>query len=105
MSALLSLAEIEGAAGRGRIGDFDAVQQHLGVVGIGAAHEERGLAALAAGLHQVEARHVAQHIGQRALLARLDVGGVDHRDRARDLVDGRGDAGGGDHHVFVRHAG
>ena len=35
----------------------------------------RGLAARAAGLHQLEARHIAQHIGQRALLAGRDLGG------------------------------
>ena len=59
------------AAGGGRIGHVDAVQQN-GVTGIGAAHEERGLPAGAAGLlTDVQARHLPQHIGSDTVLPLL----------------------------------
>ena len=95
---------IRRAAGRGGIGDIDAVQQHLDVVGIGAAHEQRGLTARAAGLHDVEARHGAQHVWKRTILARFDLGGGDDGDAAGDLLHRGGDTGGDHHHVFVIQA-
>ena len=51
----------------------------------------RGLAARAAGLDDVQARHFAQHIGQRALLARFDLrAAVIDRDAAGELSCGVG---------------
>ena len=96
----VQFAEIKDIGGGGGIGDINSVQQYLGVVGIGAAGEDRGLAALPAGLHDIEARHIAQHIGQRDILMGFDVGGGDQGDRTGDLILRCGDASGGDDDAF-----
>ncbi len=95
------LADIRGIRGRGRIGDVDAVDDHLGVIGIGAAHEQRGLATQAAALFHEQAGHGFQGVGQTAFLAGIDIGGGHHRDAGTDLVRRRGQAGGADYDAFV----
>ena len=83
------LREIERAVGRARIADIDAVDEHLGMIGVGAAHEDRGHAARTAGLHDIQAGHVLQHLGQGALLLSLDLVAGDDRDAAAELIFGR----------------
>ena len=80
------LAEIERAVGVAGIADVDAVDEHLDLVRVGAAHEDRGLAAGPAGLHDVEAGHVGEGIRHRAALLALDIRGGDDRDRACDIT-------------------
>ena len=43
------------------------------MIGISAAQEQRGLAARAAGLHDVHTRHGTQHVRQGALLAAFNL--------------------------------
>ena len=49
------LTEVEGIVGVAGIADVDAVDQHLDVIRVRAAHEHRGLASGSAALHEVEA--------------------------------------------------
>ncbi len=89
-------AKIVGAVRVRRIVDRHAVAQHQHLVGVGAADERAGVAALAARLHDVHPRHRAQRLDQRAVAAGVDGRAIDDGDAGGDLVDQRGDAGGGD---------
>ena len=65
------VAEIERAA---RLVQRNAVEQHLGVVALAAADEERRHRAETAGAHDRRPRRVAQEIGEQRLLLPLDLG-------------------------------
>jgi hypothetical protein len=91
------LAEVERAGGVARIAHIDAVDQYLGVVGIGAAHEHRGLAARSAALHHVEPGYLLQQVGQRLQLPRGNLLRGHHGDAARHLRFRRRYARGGHH--------
>lgn len=91
------LPEVERSGGVTRVADVDAVHEHLGVIGVGAAYEYRGDPAGPAGLHHVQARDVLENIRKRALLPRLDVRGADERDAARDLKLRGGNTRRGEH--------
>ena len=86
MSAGQQLAEIERAIGVAGIADVNAIDEHLDLVCVGAAHEDRGLAAGPAGLHDVEAGYVGEGIRHRTTLLALDIGGGDDRHRACDIT-------------------
>ena len=92
------LTEIERGGGAAWIGDVDAVDEHLGMIGIGAAQEHRSLAARAALLHHIQSGNLLQQIGQRSNLSGVDVFGSHNGDAARHFDRRRGNPGGGYHH-------
>src|SRR5690606_38626166 len=79
--------------------DAHAVHQEQGVVGFGAAQEQRGDLAEPALVGQVDAGAAAQQVLQRARLAALDRVAVDDLHRRERRVGGGGGAGGGDQDV------
>ena len=96
------LGDIGRATGGGGIGHVNAVHDQLHMVGIGAAHEQRGLAARPARLGDGKARHFTQHIGQRTVLTAFNVGGGDDRHAAGNLRHRGWQPVGNDHHAFIR---
>jgi hypothetical protein len=85
------MSEVEGSVRRAGIADIDAVDQHFGVIGVGAAHEDRGLPARPSGLDHVQPRNGVQRVGHAAVLLCLDVLIRDHGDRTGNLAGWRHD--------------
>ena len=84
------------------IADVDSVEEHFGVVGVGAAHEDRGLGAWSAGLYDVQAGDRVQDVRNGAVLLGLDILLGDDGERACQLTGRRHDSRRADHHRHRR---
>ena len=80
------IGEVEGSGRRARVADVDAVDNDLGVVGVGPSDEYRSNAAGPSGLHDIEARHGRKDVRRGALLKVIEVLGGDEGDAAGDLA-------------------
>ncbi len=90
------VGEVEAAAGRGRIVELDAVDQHDCLVVLRAANAQlRGAAETSVARHG-DARRSCEQIGDRQLLTGADLLGVDQRDRVADAGERLLDAIGAD---------
>ncbi len=91
---------LQGRATGGHRADLDAVDHHQHMVGLSAAHIQRGGLARPAIVRQRNAGHLLQKLGQRARLTTLDSLAVDHRHCRQALPSGLRGARSGYHLLF-----
>src|SRR5262245_58999482 len=87
------LSKIKRAVAAGGIAHLDAIDNELGMIRVGAAQEDRGLAAGTAGLHHVETRYCAERIRHRTKLLLLQLLPVDDSHSTRGFTRRRSNAG------------
>ena len=78
---------VEGAVRRAGIAHFDPVDQHQGVVGVGATREHGCHPPRTAELRRPQSGNAAQCLWHQAMTPRLHTLGGDHGNRAPDLAD------------------
>jgi hypothetical protein len=81
-----------------RLVRLDAIDQDLVEIRVAAADEQIGRASAAPGLHDREARNVAQHLERVGDLRAFDLVAIHHRYRRGDLIETGLDPGRRNHH-------
>jgi hypothetical protein len=90
------VGEVRLAEGGAR--DADAVHENEHLIGVGAPDAQRGQLAVAPLLDDVDARDVPEGVVDGGIVIGLEVFPRDHVQGHPELLGGRGDGGGGDHH-------
>ena len=99
------VGEVVAATGGGGVVQLDAVDQHHGLVGLGAADAQRGGLPRPAVAGVADARRADQQVGDDQLLVGADLRQRQHGDRLPDLVEGLRGAVGDHHHALHRVGG